>query len=200
MSGPVTWELHGYAMTCRNDCIATSMGEIPDALQYAIDSKKFQTELDACAAVIMGRRAHETIPNPKDRIRTVMTRSVTALEHHEGGWRWNPATMTLDNMLTIAASAGGRIAVNGGQTTLEYFMENGLNVLHICRAESIAIQDGLKLLAGCDRKTTVDDVLREEGWDLAERRLIDLKAPISLSTWRRWPTSPDGESQLGLDV
>lgn len=199
MSESETWELHGYAMTCRNDCIATSLGEIPDALQFAIDSKKFQSELDACAAVIMGHRAHDSIPNAKGRVRTILTRGVTALEHKEGGWWWNPATMSLDNMLRMVASSGGKVAVNGGQTTLEHFIENGLNVLHVCRAESIAIQDGLKLLAACDRKTTVDDVLRAEGWDLSERRLIDLKAPISISTWRRWPSVEPGDN-FSLDV
>ena len=199
MSVPATWELHGYAMTCRNDCIATNMGELPEALQYAMESKKYRKELDACAAVIMGRRAHETMPNPHGRVRSILTRNVTALEHHEGGWRWNPATMTLDNMLRMVASGGGRVAVNGGQTTPEYFIENGPSVLHVCRAESIAIQDGLKLLAACDRKTTVDDVLREDGWILAERKLIDLKAPISISTWRRWP-SDEAQTELGLEL
>ncbi len=199
MSDPVTWELHGYAMTCRNDCIATSMGEVPEALQNAIESKKYQAELDACAAVIMGHRAHDSLPNTKGRVRTIMTRSVTALEHKAGGWWWNPATMTLDNMLKMVAAAGGRIAVNGGQTTLEHFLEHGLDVLHVCRAESLAIQDGLKLLAACDRKTTVDDVLREDGWDLAARRLIDLKAPLSLSTWRRFPSVEPGDN-FRLDV
>lgn len=199
MSESETWELHGYAMTCRNDCIATSQGEIPDALQFAIESKKFQAELDACAGVIMGHRAHDSIPNSKGRVRTILTRSVTALEHKEGGWWWNPATMSLENMLRMVASSGGKVAVNGGQTTLEHFIENGLNVLHVCRAESIAIQDGLKLLAACDRKTTVDDVLRADGWDLSERRLIDLKAPISISTWRRWPSVEPGDN-FSLDV
>ena len=198
MNLPVTWDLHGYAMTCRNDCIATHTGEIPDALQSAIDSKRYQALLDACTAVIMGRRAHETVPNTKQRIRTIMTRSVTALEHKEGGWWWNPATMGLDNMMRMVASGGGRIAVNGGQTALEHFINNGLETLHVCRAESLAIQDGLKLLAACDRKTTVDDVLRAEGWDLVARELIDLKAPISLSTWRRWP-SDQPQSELKLE-
>ena len=126
MSESETWELHGYAMTCRNDCIATSQGEIPDALQFAIESKKFQAELDACAGVIMGHRAHDSVPNSKGRVRTILTRSVTALEHKEGGWWWNPATMSLENMLRMVASSGGKVAVNGGQTTLEHFIENGL--------------------------------------------------------------------------
>lgn len=185
MGSAATWELHGYAMTCRNDCIATATGGVPDALLSLIDSKKYQAELDACAAVIMGHRAHDGITNVRQRTRAILTRGVSTLEHKAGGWWWNPAGMPLDNMLRLVASAGGRVAVNGGQTTLEYFIENGLNVLHVCRAESIAIQDGLKLLAACDRKLTVDDVLRDEGWTLAERRLIDLKAPISMSTWRR---------------
>ena len=133
----------------------------------------------------MGRRAHETIPNPHGRVRTILTRSVTALEHKEGGWWWNPETMTLENMLKLVAPTGGRVAVLGGQTALEHFLEHDLPVLNVCRAESIAIQDGLKLLAACDRKTTVDMVLQDEGMHLAERKLIDLKAPISLSIWRR---------------
>ena len=135
MSDAAKWELHGYAMTCRNDCIATSTGEIPDALQFAIESKRYQSLLDSCAAVIMGRRAHESIPNTQRRIRTIMTRSVTALEHGEGGWRWNPATMSLDNMMRMVCASGGRVAVNGGQTALEHFIETGLETLHVCRAE-----------------------------------------------------------------
>ena len=185
MSGPAPWELHGYAMTCRNDCIANSAGEVPDALQEAMGTKTYQKELDACTAVLMGHRAHDALPNKKGRVRATLTRSVETLEHKEGGWWWNPAGMTLDNMLRMVASSGGRIAVNGGQETLRYFMQNDLKVLHVCRAESIAIQDGLKILAGCDRKTIVDDVLRDAGWALTERRLIDLKAPISMSSWRR---------------
>ena len=180
-----TWELQGYAMTCRNDCIATSSGELPEALLSAIQGKHFQAELNACAAVIMGRRAHEAIPNPKNRVRTILSRSVTALEHKAGGWWWNPETMTLDNMLQLVAPSGGRVAVLGGQTALEHFLDENLPILNVCRAESIAIQDGLKLLAGCDRKTTVDMVLQAEGMQLVERKLIDLKAPISLSVWRR---------------
>ncbi len=199
MSVQGTWELHGYAMTCRNDCIATSTGEIPDALQSAIESKKYQKLLDACAAEIVGRRAHERRPNVKQRTRTIMTRGVTALEHKEGGWWWNPATMALDNMLRMVASSGGRIAINGGQTALEHFIETGLETLHVCRAETLAIQDGLKLLAACDRKTTVDEVLRSEGWDLVERKLIDLKAPISISTWRRFPSVAPGDN-FSLDI
>lgn len=199
MSDPATWELHGYAMTCRNDCIATHTGEIPQVLLDAIESKRYQALLNECTAIIMGHRAHKTQPNTKQRNRTIMSRSVTALEHKEGGWWWNPSTMALDNMLRMVAATGGRIAINGGQTALEHFIDNGLDTLHICRAESLAIQDGLKLLAACDRKTTVDDVLRAEGWDLVERKLIDLKAPISLSTWRRWP-SDGAQSELDLEV
>jgi len=185
MSDPIAWELHGYAMTCRNDCIATSAGHTPEALHRTIEGKLYQKELDKCVAVIMGRRAHEAMPNPKKRVRAIMTRSVSALEHKEGGWWWNPETMTLENMLRMVAPKGGRIAVNGGQTALEHFLEEGLPVMHVCRAENVAIQDGLKLLAGCDRKTTVDDALREEGMLLTERKLIDLKVPVSMSTWQR---------------
>lgn len=185
MNGQATWELHGFVMTCRNDCIATGIGEIPDALRLAMDSKKYRAELRPCVAEILGHRAHDSLPETKGRARTILTRSVTALEHKEGGWWWNPEFMTMDNMLRMVAASGGRVAFFGGAQALEYFMENELTTLHICRAESVAIQDGLKLLAGCDRKTTVDDVMRGKGWDLEDRRLIDLKAPISMSTWRR---------------
>ncbi len=185
MSVPDKWELHGYAMTCRNDCIANSFGETPEGLLNAMQTKHFRAQMNECAGVILGRRAHEATPNPQQAVRAIMTRSVSALEHKEGGWWWNPATMELEKMLPMVAPNGGRIAVIGGQTTLEHFLESGLSALHVYRAESVAIQDGLKLLAECDRKTTVDMVLRDAGMELADRKLIDLKAPISLSTWRR---------------
>ena len=93
--------------------------------------------------------------------------------------------MPLDNMLRMVAPNGGRIAVRGGRETLAYFLDNGLRALHVCRAESVAIMNGYKLLDGCDRKTTLDTVLRDRGMVLAERQLIDLRAPVSLSRWTR---------------
>lgn len=184
MSVQDNWELHGYVMTCRNDCIADDEGHIPLPLQQAMDGKYFQAELNRCAAMIMGRRAHQAIPNPKQRVRAIVSRNASALDHKEGGWWWNPAVMSMENMLRIVAPSGGKVAVIGGRETIAYFLQNGLQVLHVCRAESHAIKDGLKLFDACDGKTTADMVLRDKGMRLSERKLIDLKAPVSLSTWR----------------
>ena len=185
MNLPEKWDLFGLALVCRNDCIADSAGNMPAGLQDARRGKAFQKQLDGCEALIMGRHAHATMPSTHDRVRVIMTREVQALEHKEGGWWWGPDAMSLENMLRMVAPSGGRVAVRGGRESFNYFLRNGLQTLRICRAESIAIMDGFKLFAECDRKTTLDDVLRAKGLVLQDRRLIDLKAPISLSTWTR---------------
>ncbi|MEL7542018.1 MAG: hypothetical protein AAGJ51_14040 [Pseudomonadota bacterium] len=180
-----TWDLHGYVMTCRNDCVATGAGEIPDALSTLIGGKAFQKQLNSCDVVILGRYAHEAMPNTQNRTRVILSSAATALEHKEGGWWWNPSQMPLENMLRLVAPSGGKVAINGGRTALTYFLQNELNTLHMCRAESVAIKDGLRLFAMSDRLVSMDDVMRNSGMELIERKLIDLKAPVSLSTWQR---------------
>ena len=178
------WDLQGYVMTCRNDCIATGASELPATLNDLISGKAFQKLFDTCTVIILGRNAHEAMPNTKGRTRVILSSEATALEHKEGGWWWNPSQMPLENMLRMVAPSGGKVAINGGRTTLTYFLQNELNTLHVGRAESVAIKDGLKLFAASDRLISLDEVLRGCGMELTERKLIDLKAPISLSTWQ----------------
>ncbi|MEO1553686.1 MAG: hypothetical protein AAFR82_07085 [Pseudomonadota bacterium] len=185
MSPIAAWDLQGFVMTCRNDCVATGGGEIPDALSQLIAGKAFQKQLNMCDVVILGRCAHESMPNTQNRSRVILSSDATALEHKEGGWWWNPSQMPLENMLRLVAPTGAKVAINGGRTTLTYFLQNELNTLHMFRAESVAIKDGLKLFAVSDRLVSLDDVLRNSGMQLIERKLIDLTAPISLSTWQR---------------
>ncbi|MEM9572476.1 MAG: hypothetical protein AAF996_13510 [Pseudomonadota bacterium] len=185
MTIPDKWELIGLALVCRNDCIADSLGQVPAGMRAIMRGAAFQAELNACDALIMGRAAYDAKILRDDRVRIIVTRDSKALEHKEGGWWWNPEAMPLENMLKVVIPSGGRIAVRGGRQTLDYFLTNGLRRLNICRAESVAIMNGYKLLDGCDRKTTLDTVLRDRGLILAERQLIDLRAPVSLSRWTR---------------
>lgn len=183
MSVSAKWELHGLALVCRNDCIADSRGALPAPLRDVRRGKPFQKLLNAYDVLIMGRRAYAEMPNTHDRVRVILTREVKALEHKEGGWWWAPNKMSLENMLRLVAPSGGRVAIQGGRETMTYFLQNQLQTLYVCRAESVAINDGFKLLAECDRKTTLDDALRDRGLQLDDRKLIDLKAPVSMSTW-----------------
>ena len=185
MTIPNKWELFGLALVCRNDCIADSLGQVPAGMRAVMRGAAFQAELDTCDALIMGRAAYDAAILRDDRVRVIVSRDAQALEHKEGGWWWNPEAMPLENMLRMVVPSGGRIGVRGGRQTLDYFLNNGLRSLHVCRAESVAIMNGFKLLEGCDRKTTLDSVLRDKGLILAERQLIDLRAPVSLSRWTR---------------
>lgn len=185
MRVPEAWELHGYVMTCRNDAVADASGNIPRSLQGMIEAPAFQKRLDPYEALIMGHLAHKAVPNRQQRTRIILSSKATALEHKEGGWWWNPGEMSLENMLRVAVPQGGQLAVHGGQFTLMYFLSIGLATVNVGRAESVAIQDGLKLFPNCDGKTTAEMVLKALGLNLQERELIDLRAPISLSTWQR---------------
>lgn len=179
------WDLQGFVMTCRNDCVATGESEIPEGLRALMAGKAFQKQLNTFDVVILGRYAHEAMPNTENRTRVILSSDATALEHKEGGWWWNPSQMPIENMLRLVAPSGGKVAIHGGRITLTYFLQNELNTLHMFRAESVAIKDGLKLFQVSDRFVSLDDVLRNSGMQLVERKLIDLKAPLSLSTWHR---------------
>ena len=83
-------EIHGYAIVSDNDRIADASGRTPDVLRNDADWAYFQAELDRSAVLVLGRLGHEANPNPKGRLRMVLSSSSTELERRPDGWWWNP--------------------------------------------------------------------------------------------------------------
>jgi hypothetical protein len=138
----IDYPLHAYAIVCDNGCIADAEGRFPDILRNNADWFYFQSRLDRAAITLMGRRSHETNANHRNRLRLVMSRSVSALEHRADGWWWNPAERSLPGALQMIIPEGGEVAVPGGRDVFDLLGAASFTAFHLARAHGRAISRG----------------------------------------------------------
>lgn len=178
-------EVHGYAIVSRDDRIADANGATPEALRREADWAYFQAELDRAALTVLGRLGHEANPNPKDRLRMVLSSSVRDLERRADGWWWNPAGTTWTEAVAMVLPEGGRVAVPGGRRVFDLFLALGYDVFHLTRAEDVRIGEGVTLFSACQWGESAEAVLARHGFAPGERQLLDAAGPLSLTLWRR---------------
>lgn len=178
-------EIHGYAIVSDDDRIADETGLTPDALRNDADWAYFQSELNRSAVTVLGRLGHEVNPNPKKRLRLVLSSSSSGLERREDGWWWNPAVVTWDEAIRTVLPEGGRVAVPGGRRVFDLFLRIGYDAFHLTRAEGIRIPGGVAVFSGCDGGRSAEEVLSEAGLRAGEHQILDPAGPVSLTVWRR---------------
>lgn len=178
-------EVHGYAIASRDDRIADAEGRMPDALRNGADWCYFQQGLDAADLVVLGRLGHEAHGNPGGRVRMVVSRSVEGLERRADGWWWNPADLPWTSAAAQALPGGGRVAVPGGQGVFDLFLELGYDALHLSRAETVSLPNGIPLFAACNGGLSAEAILAGAGLRPGPRRMLDAEASVSLVVWSR---------------
>jgi hypothetical protein len=114
-------EIHGYAIVSDNDCIADALGQTPAVLRNDADWAYFQAELNKSALTVLGRLGHEANPNPKGRLRMVLSSSSPGLERRADGWWWNPEGLSWDQAIRTVLPEGGQVAVPGGRQVFDSF-------------------------------------------------------------------------------
>src|ERR671912_2366412 len=151
MKGPLMRpiEIHGYAIVSDNDRIADAPGRTPGMLRNEADWAYFQTELDRSAALVLGRLGHDANPNPKGRLRMVLSSSSTGLERHPDGWWWNPDAIPWNEAIRAVLPEGGRVAVPGGRRVFDLFLEIGYDAFHLTRAHAVRVGEGIALFSAC---------------------------------------------------
>ena len=177
-------EIHGYAIVSDNDRIADASGRTPDVLRNAADWAYFQAELDRSAALVLGRRGHEAHPNPKGRLRVVLSSSSTGLERRSDGWWWNPDAIPWGKAIRAVLPRGGRVAVPGGRRVFDLFLDIGYDAFHLTRAGGAFIQDGVAVFSGCDAGRSAESILAEKGLKPDARQVLDPQGPVSLTVWK----------------
>lgn len=177
-------EIHGYAIISDNDRIADATGLTPEVLRNDADWAYFQAELNQSDLTVLGRLGHEANPNPKKRLRMILSSSSSGLERHEDGWWWNPGKLSWKEAIDTVLPEGGRVAVPGGRQVFDLFLTIGYDAFHLTRAEGAVIPDGVAVFSGCDQGRSVETLLIEAGLKPAERRLLDPNGPVSLVVWR----------------
>lgn len=176
------WSIHLYAILSADDCIADADGNMPKSLMNEADWAYFQSELNSCALIVLGRQSHVTSPNPRKRRRVVMSRSVNGLEAREDGHWWNPDHMPLDPMLNRLLPEGGKIGVPGGQVAFDYFLRHGMDEFHLTRARDVLLPGGRKVFSG---SSGAEDQLAEAGLAPGETVMLDPQANVTLTVWAR---------------
>ena len=178
-------EVHGYAIVSDDDRIADADGTTPAVLRNDADWAYFQAELDRASLIVLGRLGHEVNPNPKERLRLILSSTVPDLERRPDGWWWNPAALPWLQAIRTVLPQGGRIAVPGGRLVFDLFLRIGYDAFHLSRAEGSRVPGGTALFSACDCGMTADAVLEGQGLAAGPREVIDPTGPVSLVVWRR---------------
>jgi hypothetical protein len=177
-------EIHGYAIVSDNDCIADASGQTPAALRNDADWAYFQSELNKSAVTVLGRLGHEANPNPKGRLRMIVSSSSTGLERRVDGWWWNPERMPWTQAIQAVLPRGGRVAVPGGRRVFDLFLTIGYDAFHLARAEGTFVPNGVPVFSGCSSDTRAESILSECGLRPNPRQILDPAGPVSLTIWR----------------
>jgi hypothetical protein len=176
-------EIHGYAIVSDNDRIADATGQTPDVLRNDADWAYFQAELNRSDLTVLGRLGHEANPNPKKRLRMVLSSSSSGLERREDGWWWNPERLSWQEAIGQILPQGGRVAVPGGRQVFDLFLAIGYAAFHLTRAEGSFIPEGVAVFSGCDQGKSAESVLEEAGMKPGVKQVLDPNGPISLVVW-----------------
>lgn len=178
-------EIHGYAIVSDNDRIADATGLTPDVLRNDADWAYFQAELNKSDLTVLGRLGHEANPNPKKRLRMVLSSSSSGLDRREDAWWWNPGKLSWEEAIGRVLPNGGRVAVPGGRRVFDLFLTAGYTAFHLTRAEGAFIPDGVAVFSECDAGKSAEAVLAEAGLKPVEKQVLDPNGPVSLVVWSR---------------
>lgn len=179
-------KIEGYAVICDNDCIADANGQMPDSLKSEAEWAYFQDGLDAADVIVLGRKSHEVTPNPKRRLRLVMTRSVAAPHwEDERTVLWNPSAARLELALAMFDTQVETLAVTGGQPVFDHFLsrEGGYTCFHLSRMKDVYLHGGVKLFSALGNPSdTPEHYLKSLGYTPTQWLRLDQQA--SVVRWR----------------
>ncbi len=177
-------EIHGYAIVSDDDRIADATGRTPDALRNDADWAYFQSELNRSDVTVLGRLGHEANPNPRNRVRMILSSSSNGIERRVDGWWWNPQKLSWEEAIRRVLPYGGRVAVPGGRQVFDLFLGIGYDAFHLTRAEGVVVPGGVAVFSQCDSGRSAETVLSEAGLSPGARQVIDQAVPVSLVVWR----------------
>lgn len=178
-------EIHGYAIVSDDDRIADASGRTPDALRNDADWAYFQAELNQSDVTVLGRLGHEANPNPRGRLRMIVSSSSQGIERRADGWWWNPERASWEGAIHAALPHGGRVAVPGGRQVFDLFLALGYDAFHLTRAEGVVVHGGVPVFSECDTGKRAEEVLSAAGLRPGPGQVLDPVGLVSLVVWHR---------------
>jgi len=182
-------QIEAYAVVSADDRITDEDGEMPLSLQSDAEWAFFQAGLDRADVTVLGRLSHDVTPNPRQRRRLVLTRSVPGVcRAEEVTVFWNPDGAPLDQALAAFGAPIAHLAVTGGQGVFDYFLSgpHRYTAFHLSRIDGVRLPGGTAVFAAVEAGTaTAEAVLQAGGYDPGPRCQLDRRAHVV--TWTRTP-------------
>jgi len=172
----------GHAIVSSDGKIADANGGMPPEMFVEADWKSFQAALDDSDLVVLGRKGHARHPNP-GRNRLVLTSSVDGLVPDtvdQLAHLWNPATLSLETMLTDLSLSSGSIAITGGQSVFDYFAPY-LTAFDLVECPDVELPGGVDCFSSGMPKA----VLSRLGLKPEMSRTYDADRNVTATLWRR---------------
>lgn len=184
------WSFHGHAIVSADDRIADASGEMPEGLRNETDWRRFQSALDACVLIALGRLSHVARPNLRRRRRLVLSSSADGIEQRADGWWWNPAKAGLEEALSAAAPEGGAVGVPGGRVVFDTFLAAGYDSFDLARATRVRLPGGVPVFSACSKGISAEAVLLRAGLQRVSAETLDAKAGVTVGVWRVTSSPP----------
>jgi len=179
------YTIHGHAIVSADDRIAGPDGFTPASLRNEADWARFQAALDRAVVTVLGRRAHEANPNTRGRNRLVLSSSAHGVERRADAWWWNAADVSLREALSRTAPSAGIVAVPGGRTVFDMFLDISFDEFHLVRAGRVAIPDGIPVFSEVLPGKSAAEILSAQGLVADPPETLDAAASVDLTVWRR---------------
>lgn len=184
----------GHAIVSEDGMIADAKGLMPAGLHNDADFAFFQAALDRAALVVSGRLGHERHPNPGRR-RLALTRRVAALEADPADPQatfWNPAGMSIAEMLDRLGITSGTVAVTGGTGTYEVFLPV-MDAFVLSEVRGLRIPGGTPCFSAGHPRT----VLSGAGFLPHDIVVLDQRAGVTQTHWLRPGSNRDSGRSRG---
>lgn len=179
---PSRLRVEGHAIVSADGMIADAAGEMPDPLRSDADWTLFQRALDEAAVVVVGRLGHERHENPGRR-RLVPTSRVAGLEPDPADPQshfWNPAGLSIADVLGRLGVTSGTIAVTGGTRVFDLFLAH-YTAFELSEVNGYVMPAGLPAFSSGHPRA----VLAAAGLAPAAVEIIDAARMITRTRWAR---------------
>ena len=181
--------IEGHAIISADGCYADANGNMPQALRFDEDWRRFQAALDCASLTVLGRKGHEANPKPAARRRLVLSRKPSDRDQDVPGVFWvKPELAKLRAALDRLVPPGGRVAVVGGTGVFDLFAQLGYDTFHLVVAAQVELPGGRALFSGVKSLEDAHTHLRAQGLSVSEHLDIDRRCDVRLVLYSRSKT------------
>jgi dihydrofolate reductase len=178
--------IEAYAIVSADGMLADANGVIPPGLRIAADQRFFQNGLQGVDLVVHGRNSQEVLPDSANRRRIILTGHVPAVAKDPSNSRailWNPAGASFDQALAAIGSPHESVAVIGGPTVFEQFLDL-YDVFYLSQANEVSIPGGRAIFREVPSRAP-EAVLAARGLDNPRNEVLDSADGLTITAWQR---------------